>query len=897
MAETVSIRVPERAAARTPLMEQYRRVKREHADALLFFRLGDFYELFFEDAIAAARLLGLTLTSRNKQDPEPIPMCGVPWHQRDAYVARLLRLGYKVAVCDQLEEASLAKGLVQRGVTEVLTPGSVVAEGFLDPAANNYLAAAWPTAATLGLCIADASTGEVKLAEAPWAEIATLLPTLRVAEWITPESADLEPAARDRLEASLAGLGGARSPVALAGFLDVERARGRWPAALPLLEASPAAAAAAAAALAYLDRVQGAPALTRARIERWTGADTLRVDVATARHLELFQPQPGGELSHTLWHHLNLAVTALGARRLRAWLERPLTDLEALRARHQDVAAWLGAGVTRAAFRHALRGLPDLERLATRVACGKATPRDLGALRDALARLPELAASLGDLGAAVDPARDALAGVPELHQRLSQALVEEPPPVAREGGIVRAGFDEHRDRLHQLAHSGKRWIAELEAGERRRTGIGSLKVGFNRVFGYYLEVTRPHLDKVPANYERRQTLTGAERFVTPELKTKESEVLGAEERLQAREHELFVKLREHAAGFVEPLLRAAEALARLDAESSLAEAAARYGWTRPELTAGDRLVLENARHPVVERLLPAGAFVPNSCRLDVRERQIVLLTGPNMGGKSTYLRQTALCVVLAQAGSWVPAERAEIGVVDRLFTRVGAADRLGAGQSTFMVEMRETAEILRNATPRSLVLLDEVGRGTATYDGLALAWAVTEQLHAAEGPRARTIFATHYHELTQLAGRLPRLVNLQMAVQELSDGIVFLHRVTEGAADRSYGIQVAQLAGLPARVIARAREVLAELESERTVEHLGRGAADEASGSPRSEPRPRGGKGGPPASLAPELPLFAGPHPLETELRALEPETMTPLEALVRLAEWKRRWGGHTGSS
>jgi DNA mismatch repair protein MutS len=884
------MRGPERGAARTPLMEQYRRAKREHADAFLFFRLGDFYELFFEDAIAASQILGLTLTSRNKQDPEPIPMCGVPWHQRDAYVARLLRLGHKVAVCDQLEDASQARGLVQRGVTEVLTPGSVMADGLLDPVANNFLASVWPTESVVGLCFADASTGEVKLAEVSWSEAVALLATQRVAEWVVPEPSVLEARLRDRLETALAGLGGARSPVAPAAFLDPDRALARWAEAAAMLEELPVATAAATAALQYLDRVQGGTALSHPRVERWSPSDTLRVDAATSRHLELFQPQPGGEAAHTLWHHLNLSVTTPGARRLRAWLERPLTDLSSLRTRQDAVQAWLEAGVARGSVRQLLRGLPDLERLATRVACAKATPRDLGALRDALARFPELQSALAELGSRAEATRSALTGIPDLEERLGRALVDEPPPVSREGGIVRPGYDEHRDRLDQLARSGKRWIAELEAGERARTGIGSLKVGFNRVFGYYLEVTRPHLDKVPAHYERRQTLTGAERFVTPELKTKESEVLGAEDRLQAREHELFVELREHAAGFVEPILRAADALGRLDAETSLAEAAARYGWTRPELDEGDRLVLEAARHPVVERLLPRGAFVPNSCRLDGRERQIVLLTGPNMGGKSTYLRQTALCVLLAQAGSWVPAERAEIGVVDRLFTRVGASDRLGAGESTFMVEMRETADILRHATARSLVLLDEVGRGTATYDGLALAWAVTEQLHSADGARPRTIFATHYHELTQLAGRLERLVNLQMAVEELGDGIVFLHRVTEGAADRSYGIHVAQLAGLPERVIDRAREVLAELESERTVEHLEQGRASVSTGALGAPPRRRGAVR-PSPSEAPELPLFTAPHPLQAELRAIELEKLTPLEALNRIAEWKNKWG------
>jgi len=857
----------------TPVMEQYRRAKAEQPDAFLFFRLGDFYEMFLDDAIEGARLLGLTLTSRNKQDPDPVPMCGIPWHQRDAYVARLLKLGRKVAICDQLEEASAAKKLVQRGVTEVLTPGSVVGDAFLDPVANNFLAALWFADAGVGLCLSDASTSEVKLTELGWPEAAGALAALRVSEWLAPDETAIPAALRPRAGALIAALTGARTALGAEAFLDGRRVRERWVAHAALLAELPLAAAAAGATLAYLDRVQGATALVRARLERWHEERTLRVDGATARHLELFQHQPGGEPAHTLWHHLNLAVSALGARRLRSWLERPLADPAVIGRRHDALAAWLADGVTRAGFRDLLRGFPDLERLASRLSLARATPRDLGALRDALVRLPAIVAGLGSLGeAALGDARGTLNGIPDLAGELSRALVDEPPTTAKEGGVIRAGHDEHRDRLFDLARSGKRWIAELEASERARTGIGTLKVGFNRVFGYYLEVTRLHLDKVPADYERRQTLTTAERFVTPALKVKESEVLGAEDRLEAREYELFVSLREGAARHVEALQRAAETLARLDATAALAEAAGRYGWTRPVVDDSIALELTGARHPVVERLLPRGEFVPNDVSLDRDRRQILLLTGPNMGGKSTYLRQLAMAVLLAQAGSYVPAEHARIGVVDRLFTRVGAADRLGAGQSTFMVEMQETAEILRGAGPRALVLLDEIGRGTATYDGLALAWAVTEHLHGADGARPRTVFATHYHELTQLADTLPRLANVHVTVREWGDGVVFLHRIADGAADRSYGIHVAHLAGVPPGVIARAKEVLSELESERTAEHL---AA--AGRTPRVAATP------------------APPHELLAALRATDPEAMTPMEALSRLAEWKRRWGKEGG--
>ena len=853
-------------------MTQYQSVKREHPDAFLFFRLGDFYEMFFDDAVEGARLLGLTLTSRNKHDPEPIPMCGVPWHQRDAYVARLLRLGRKVAICDQLSDPAASKGLVDRGVTEVLTPGSVTGDSFLDAHTNNFLAALWPSEHVLGICLIDASTGEMKLAESSWEEAPGLLLRLRVAEWLLPAAADRSDGDGARLEAVVGGLAGAHSTAAPASAQQGAALDTRLDTqARSILAALPVARVAARAALDYLARVHGGAASAPLRVEPWRDGDTLRYDAATARHLELFQPQPGGAVDHTLWHHVNLTLTASGARRLRAWLERPLFDPAAIALRHDTVDAWCSDAGARTALRERLRGLPDLERLAQRTAAGRATPRDLGALRDAVAALPAVGACAAALDGGVIP--EALAGIPALESRLRSALVDDPPPVSQEGGVIRPGHDARRDALHALAHSGKRWIASLEAEERARTGIGSLKVGYNRVFGYYLEVTRPHLDKVPAHWERRQTLTGAERFVTPDLKTKEAEVLGAEDRLKAREQELFVALREAAAVHVGALHRAAGAVAELDAVAALAEAAARHGWTRPEVDDSDRLELEGARHPVVERLLPRGAFVPNDLVLDGARRQILLLTGPNMGGKSTYLRQIALAVLLAQAGSFVPATRARIGRIDRLFTRVGAADRLGAGHSTFMVEMSETADILRSATPRSLVLLDEVGRGTATWDGLALAWAVTEHLHAADGPRPRTLFATHYHELTRLADTLPRLANVHVTVDERDGRVVFLHGIAEGPADRSYGIHVAELAGLPRAVIARAREVLAELERERTVEHLGRGRR-------RSAPTP-------------QLPLFGAPapHPVLEELRALDVQHLTPLEALNRVADWKRRCG------
>ncbi len=599
-------------AAATPLMRQYLRLKKEHADAFLFFRLGDFYEMFFEDAIQGAQILGLTLTSRNKNDPDPIPMCGIPWHQRDAYVARLLRLGHKVAICEQLELPTAAKPLVDRGVTEILTPGSVTADAFLDPASNNYLVAVWPGRERVGVCVADASTGEVRVAEPSWDDAAAMLSRLRVAEWLLPAESEDSAADGERLNASISGLPGARTTLPARRFLEAPDPRSRWSAAdVARIADLDLGLRAAGAALDYLDRMHGGFARQLDRVERWSEDDTLRYDAATARHLELFQPQPGGEPAHTLWHHLDRCVTSLGSRRLRGWLERPLAHAASVRARHDAVEAWITEFEARASMRLALRSIPDLERLAARLACARATPRDLGAIRDALALLPAVHALLAPLG---DPiaaqARSALSGIPALEADLRRALVDEPPPLARDGGIFRAGYDATRDGLDDVAHSGKRWIAELEATERGRTGISSLKVGFNRVFGYYLEVTRPHLDKVPGNWERRQTLTAAERFVTPDLKVKEGEVLGAEEKLKAREHELFVALREAAAVHVPALQAAATALGTLDAavdagrdRNPVRVGAARDRRRRP--TAPRKLASPGGRAPAAARRVRA----------------------------------------------------------------------------------------------------------------------------------------------------------------------------------------------------------------------------------------------------------------------------------------------------
>ncbi len=889
------------AAKASPLMEQFGRIKRQHPDAILFFRVGDFYETFYDDAVDAARLLGITLTSRNKNDPDPIPLAGIPWHQRDVYVARLLRQGRRVAICEQLEDPAQARGLVDRGVTEVLTPGSVVSDAFLVSGESNYLAVVLaetdpgdgktaapvgtgkPAPARAGIALVEASTGEFLAGELAAEDAAAELGRYAIAEFVLAAGDALPPV----LEAALFGARAVtRLPVARFAAEGAGAALAAQFGAREVLALAdaPLAVRAAAAALSYLGEVQGSALFQMRRLARLSLREHLGLDPATRRSLELFEPAPGGDARHTLWAVVNRTTTAPGARRLRAWLERPLVDPAAIAQRLDAVEELVGDPARRESVRALLDRTYDLERLTARVASGKANGRDLVALRETLLAVPPLAARLAGSrtpalarhAAAVDPHAD-LAGV------RGRALVDEPPAGVKDGGVIRPGFDPALDQLRELAGSGKRWLLEFEARERETTGITSLKVGYNRVFGYYIEITRPHLPRVPESYERRQTLTNAERFVTPALKEREAQVLSAEERLRQAEYESFLALRDRTARDTESLQATAGALAAIDALGSLADLAAQSGYVRPAIHGGGRLVLTGSRHPVVERLLPPGRFVPNDVDLDPAGRQIVLLTGPNMAGKSTYMRQIALCVLLAQTGSFVPCDAAEIGVVDQIFTRVGAADHVAGGQSTFMLEMLETANILRRATARSLVLLDEIGRGTSTYDGMSLAWAITEELHRESGPRPRTLFATHYHELTKLADHLTRVVNRSVRVEEYGEDVIFLHQVVDGPADRSYGIHVARLAGLPAHVVTRARDILVVLEAARPdpldPEAVARVTGDGASIA---------------ADCGAQLPLFgAEAHAAELRslLEELDLDKLSPREALALLFEWRERLG------
>ncbi|HSB43013.1 MAG TPA: DNA mismatch repair protein MutS [Methylomirabilota bacterium] len=849
------------------MMRQYRELKRRFPDYLLLFRLGDFYELFFEDARTASRLLQLTLTSRQKD----VPMAGIPHHAADGYIARLIRAGQKVAVCEQLEEPGRTRKILRREVVRVITPGTITDTQFLDGARNNFLLAAHATSSAVGLALVDVSTGDFWVGEEPGAGEALLEAALlrRPAELLLAQEADPGWVARwapagvpiTRVDGGAFGARAARATLE-------SHFRGVSLDALGV-SALTAGLQAAGAALAYLQETQGDALAHLARIQRLVTGEAMLLDPTAVATLELFETVQERSARGTLFATLDATTTPMGARLLRQWMLRPLLDREAIARRQDAVAALVDAPAARDALRRGLEGVGDLERLTSRAALGQAHARDLVALRGFLAGLPGLAEALAGVDAALlATLAEEITPLPDLQKLLEEALEDEPPLVLREGGLIREGWNPELRELKQAARQGKAWIASLEQRERERTGIPSLKVRFNRVFGYAIEVSNAHGARVPPDYLRRQTLVGAERYVTTELKEYESRVLGAEERGARLEFELFGQVRAAVAAEAAPLLRTARAVGTLDALASLAEVAHQRGYARPEVDEGLGLEIVDGRHPVLEA---GGApFTPNDVALDPAGCQIMILTGPNMSGKSVYMRQVALLTLMAQMGGFVPARQARIGLVDRILTRVGAQDNLARGQSTFLVEMVETASILHHATERSLILLDEVGRGTSTFDGLAIAWAVTEELHE-RGRGAKVLFATHYHELTALAERLPRVHNFHVAVREWNDEIIFLHKVRPGGTDRSYGIQVARLAGLPPAVIARAKGILGELERERS--ELQAAVAPEA-----------------PAAAPAQLGLFPPAHdPLLRELAALDLGGVTPLQALNLLAEWQQR--------
>ena len=859
------------SADATPLMRQYQEIKSRHRDAILLFRMGDFYETFFDDATLASRVLGITLTSRG----DGVPLAGVPVKAAADYIRQLVAAGHRVAVCEQVEDPRKAKGIVRREVVETITPGALLEESWLTGSRNNWLVAVCPSSPPsrlpsslllAGLAAIDLSTGEFLLETIAAEDLAEALGRLGPAEVIIPSDGDV--AADDGVMITR------RERWEFDHTLAAEELARRFALAsldgLGLGQDDDAAVGAAGALLRYLAELQpgGLPHLHRPQPRRSEGR--LWLDEMTRRNLELVEPLRAGARGATLLEVIDSTVTPMGGRLLRQWLLNPLCEPAAIEKRLDAVETLAGESGARSAVREALDGVRDVERLAGRAAAGRATPRELGALRDSLARLPQVYDALSalpiDRSTLLSDAHGDFDPLADLAAELGDALTDRPPALLAEGGIIRPGYDGELDELRELRDGGKQYIASLQQRERERTGISSLKVGYNKVFGYYLEITRTHSARAPADYERRQTLANAERYVTPELKSYEAKVLGAEERMAEREGELFGALRAAVGQQIERVQATARTLARLDVWAALADVAVRQQYVRPVVNDRFELKLRGSRHPVIERMMPREQFIPNDVHFSEAER-LLLVTGPNMAGKSTILRQIGLCVLLAQLGSFVPADEARIGVVDRLFTRVGASDNLTRGQSTFMVEMSETSAILHNATERSLVLLDEIGRGTSTYDGVAIAWAVSEHLHDRVG--CKTMFATHYHELMQLPEKLQHARNCNVAVREAGGTVVFLHRLEPGGTDRSYGVHVAQLAGLPESVVSRAHELLRTLEGEHRV----------VPGAPPASPDPG------------QLPLFAEaqPHPVMDDLRALDVDHLTPLEALNRLAELKKR--------
>jgi DNA mismatch repair protein MutS len=854
------------------MLKHWREVKAQHPNTILFYRVGDFFEMFHEDAELASRVLEITLTSRG----DGVPLAGVPVKAAADYLRQLVAAGHRVAVCDQVEDPRAARGLVRREVVETVTPGALLQEGWIPGAKNNWIASiAWGQRAA-GLAAVDLSTGEFALETLDGTELGEALSRLNPAEVVTQSGVDL-PWSGDLAEPLLTP----REKWEFDAELAREELARRFGLAsldgLGIDRQDDPALGAAGALLRYLGELQpgGLPHLARPSVRRSSGF--LWLDEMTRRNLELVEPLRAGARGCTLLETIDATVTPMGGRLLRRWVLSPLRDPAAIRQRLDAVEVAVQDGRGRGRLREALDGVRDLERLAGRAAAGRATPREVGTLRDSFHRLPDVAEALSAMAAVVLPggtnstalleAADELDLLADLTEELTAALEDRPPAMLADGQVIRTGFDRELDELRSLRDGGRQYIAALQQRERQRTGIPSLKVGFNKVFGYYLEVTHTHTGRVPTDYERRQTLASAERYVTPELKEYEAKVLGAEERIAVREAELFGSLRASVGRAIERIQRTARVLARLDVWAGLAERAVSGRYVRPEVGDGYDLILRESRHPVIERMMAREAFIPNDAQFSEAQR-VILVTGPNMSGKSTILRQIGLCVVLAQMGAFVPAAQASIGVVDRLFTRVGASDNLVQGQSTFMVEMSETSAILHNASARSLVLLDEIGRGTSTYDGVAIAWAVTEHLHDRVG--CKTMFATHYHELMQLPERLQHARNYNVAVRETGDTVVFLHRLEPGGTDRSYGIHVAQLAGLPERVVRRAREILETLEGEHRM----------VPGAPPPTARDPG-----------QLGLFSesAPDPMFEELRSLDVDSLTPLQALNRLADLKRR--------
>jgi len=857
----------------SPLMEQYYREKKLYPDALLLFRVGDFYETFAEDAVVVARDLNITLTSRQKDDEgNKIPLAGVPYHALEVYLAKLIRAGHKVAICDQVEDPRLAKGLVKREITRVVTPGTVIEPAMLDESCNNFLAAAVKDADKMGLAFVDVSTGEFLTTEIDAQRLSSEMAKFRPAELVAAFSLDLPGCSQQILDEA------AFSEESTSAALESRFGPG-W---RERLVGRPLAARACGAILTYLHSSHFDALGHLHDIRFYSAAEFMVLDEVTLRNLEIIRNIRDRSRRGTLLEFLSQTKTPMGARTLARWIQMPLLSLEAIDRRHSAVEELCNNPVLRESLTEELKGVCDLERLMSRVSCRSAGPKELVVLKSTLARLPRLQEILEDARSPyLVEQHGRLGACSDIVSLLERAIVEDPPTHLRDGGVIKDGFDDRIDELHTLLRDGKGWIARLEASEREKTGIKSLKISYNNVFGYYLEVTRANLHLVPQDYIRKQTLANVERFITPELKDMESKVLSAQERSISLEQEIFAGLCEKLAAQARTIQEKATALAETDVLVSLANVVSESGLVRPQFNNEGKLFLRSLKHPVLDKAM-RGGFVPNDVLLDNDHNRFIILTGPNMAGKSTFMRQIALAVILAQAGSFVPAAFASLSLVDRIFTRVGAYDDLSAGQSTFMVEMTEIATILGAAGKDSLVLLDEVGRGTSTFDGLSLAWAISEYLHSTI--KCKSVFATHYHQLTQLEGILPGIKNYSIAVKEEKGTITFLRTVVPGATDKSYGVHVARLAGVPEAVTRRADQILKVIEKEAVVEPLA------------------GSKRGKKSSKYTQLIFFDQPSgeailqekqvltdPVAEEIQRLDLDSMTPREAHSKLAEYQKR--------
>ena len=887
--QTPTTPTPMPTAKLTPAMAQYMHFKGQHRDAILFFRMGDFYEMFYDDAREVSRLLGLTLTSRSHgKSVGDVPLAGVPHHAAETYVARLVQMGRKVAICEQVEDPKKSKGIVKRDVVQVISPGTALSDAMLDRQRNNFTVGVLAEGGSVGLAVVDLSTGDFSLDEVLAEELFDELARLGPAEILLGEG--VEEGWVDDLSKHLPGVAVSRLPdwqfeyrhayETLTEQLQVRSLKGFDCDDLNL------GVRAGGAAIDYLRDNQRGGVHHINRVQRRRRGDCLLLDAGAQRHLELVANLQDGSRQSTLLEILDQTRTPMGARLMRQWLIAPLIDATAIGARLDAVEALVGGRQVRAKLRRRLEDVGDLERLMARICCQRANARDLVGLARSLKQVPAVTDLIGDLAGELleNLVQRELPPCADLVELVDGALVDDPPAALTEGGLFQSGYNEELDQLRSVSAGGRDWIAGIQTRERERTGINSLKIGFNHVFGYYIEVSKANQDRVPEDYVRKQTLVNAERFITPELKEYEAQVLGAQESIEALENRLFLELRDQTAAWAPQVQQCARTLAQLDVLASLAEVAESEGYTRPAVDESRVIDIDGGRHPVVERQVGEGRFVPNDVHLDTETAQILLITGPNMAGKSTIIRQVGLVTIMAQMGGFVPARRACIGIVDRIFTRVGASDNLARGESTFMVEMTEAAAILNSAGERSLILMDELGRGTSTFDGLSIAWALVEHLHQHRQPR--TLFATHYHELTRLEHTLVRVRNHNVGVREEDGGVVFLHRLEAGPCDRSYGINVAQMAGMPESVVTRAQELLASLEKGESG-----GTATDNNCDALTAPQPNGQE--PPQQEPPQLDLFGSRDDgrgrrLVEELTDLDLSLTTPMEALLRLHQWQQ---------